>query len=236
MPFHVPNNEMIPYQSRIPNNQNFFPTQHNRYNMHFLEEINRNQPQNFPQIQGGNMTGLIPKFDKLYPMNYNRPVEMIDTLTPEQLRLKQNLGVPNINPIKEEDKKESILENNNKEDKKSNIKQEVKEDIKLEIKKEIKQENEDSDSEEAQFNNDTKNNGDNEDKDKEEENDEILSELNDSEEEAADPETDDYLLAQYEKVHRVKTKWKVIFKDAILHCNGKEMVFEKVTGELDRDW
>jgi transcription initiation factor TFIIA large subunit len=49
-------------------------------------------------------------------------------------------------------------------------------------------------------------------------------------------ETKDFLLAQYEKVHRVKNKWKCTFKDAILHINGKEYVFEKVVGELERDW
>lgn len=49
-------------------------------------------------------------------------------------------------------------------------------------------------------------------------------------------EAKDYLLAQFEKVHRVKNKWKINFKDAVLHCNGKEFVFDKVVGELDRDW
>ena len=46
----------------------------------------------------------------------------------------------------------------------------------------------------------------------------------------------DYLLAQYEKVHRVRNKWKCIFKDAILHINGKEHVFDRVNAELERDW
>ena len=48
--------------------------------------------------------------------------------------------------------------------------------------------------------------------------------------------TKDFLLAQYEKVHRVRNKWKCTFKDAILHLNGKEYVFDKVVGELERDW
>jgi len=46
----------------------------------------------------------------------------------------------------------------------------------------------------------------------------------------------DFLLAQYEKVHRVRNKWKCIFKDAILHINGKEYVFDRVNAELERDW
>ena len=49
-------------------------------------------------------------------------------------------------------------------------------------------------------------------------------------------EAKDFLLAQYEKVHRVRNKWKIGFKDAVLHFNGKEYVFDKVVGELDRDW
>jgi len=46
----------------------------------------------------------------------------------------------------------------------------------------------------------------------------------------------DFLYTQYEKVHRVRTKWKCNFKDAILQINGKEYIFEKITGELERDW
>jgi hypothetical protein len=49
-------------------------------------------------------------------------------------------------------------------------------------------------------------------------------------------EATDFLLAQYDKVHRVRNKWKCTFKDAVLHINGKEYVFERVVGELERDW
>ena len=38
------------------------------------------------------------------------------------------------------------------------------------------------------------------------------------------------------QVHRVRNKWKCTFKDAILNINGKEYIFDKVTGELERDW
>ena len=68
-----------------------------------------------------------------------------------------------------------------------------------------------------------------------EDDDETLSPLsNDSEEQEI--EAKDFLLAQYEKVHRIRNKWKITFKDAVLHFNGKEYVFDKVVGELDRDW
>lgn len=78
-------------------------------------------------------------------------------------------------------------------------------------------------------------NKDNRDPNKNEEDDESLSPLS-SESGDHETETKDFLLAQYEKVHRVRNKWKVTFKDAVLHNNGKEYVFDRVVGELDRDW
>ena len=64
--------------------------------------------------------------------------------------------------------------------------------------------------------------------------DELLSSL--SSESNEQEEAKDFLLAQYEKVHRIRNKWKIIFIDAILRLNGKEYLFDKVVGELDRDW
>lgn len=64
---------------------------------------------------------------------------------------------------------------------------------------------------------------------------EELSELS-AESNKDEIEGKDFLYAQYDKVHRVKSKWKCSFKDAILQINGKEYIFEKVTGELERDW
>ena len=46
----------------------------------------------------------------------------------------------------------------------------------------------------------------------------------------------DFLYTQYEKVHRVKSKWKCNFKDAVLQINGKEYIFDRIVGELERDW
>ena len=64
--------------------------------------------------------------------------------------------------------------------------------------------------------------------------DELLSSL--SNESNEQEEAKDFLLAQYEKVHRIRNKWKIIFIDAILRLNGNEYLFDKVVGELDRDW
>lgn len=49
-------------------------------------------------------------------------------------------------------------------------------------------------------------------------------------------EIKDFLYTKYEKVHRVKSKWKCNFKDAVLQINGKEYIFDKIVGELERDW
>lgn len=71
---------------------------------------------------------------------------------------------------------------------------------------------------------------------KEEEEEDELSSVTSDSEEYIESEAKDFLLAQYEKVHRVRNKWKCVFHDAVLHINGKEYVFERVVGELERDW
>ena len=45
-----------------------------------------------------------------------------------------------------------------------------------------------------------------------------------------------YLLAQYEKVKRVKNKWKVSLKGCIVQKDKKEYVCGKIHGELAREW
>jgi len=37
----------------------------------------------------------------------------------------------------------------------------------------------------------------------------------------------------YDKVQRVKNKWKCTLKDGVLLVNGKEYVFHKATGEYE---
>ena len=64
---------------------------------------------------------------------------------------------------------------------------------------------------------------------------EELSSLNDDSDEEQDNYSD-FLIAQYDKVHRVKGKWRINLRDVILHCENKEYIFDKVTGELIRDW
>jgi len=49
-------------------------------------------------------------------------------------------------------------------------------------------------------------------------------------------EFNDQLLAQYDKVKRVKNKWKVILKGCVVQQDNKEYICGKVHGELERDW
>ena len=71
------------------------------------------------------------------------------------------------------------------------------------------------------------------DKDKEEEEDELSSYNEDSYNEK---DFSNLLLAQYEKVKRVKNKWKVSLKGCIVQKDKKEYVCGKIHGELAREW
>jgi transcription initiation factor TFIIA large subunit len=73
---------------------------------------------------------------------------------------------------------------------------------------------------------------DEEDDDEEAEGDEELdSDLDDDDD--AEPETENFVLCQYEKVTRIKNKRKTNLKDGIMHLNGRDSVFHKATGEFD---
>jgi transcription initiation factor TFIIA large subunit len=63
-----------------------------------------------------------------------------------------------------------------------------------------------------------------------EEADSLGSELDDNDDE---PETDDLVLCQFEKVTRIKTKHKCSLKDGIMHLNGRDYHFHKATGEFE---
>lgn len=66
----------------------------------------------------------------------------------------------------------------------------------------------------------------------------INSDLDDSDEDQEEEEVDDeglghIMLCMYDKVQRVKNKWKCVLKDGVLTVNGKEYVFHKATGEYE---
>ncbi|KAL5611749.1 hypothetical protein BROUX41_000676 [Berkeleyomyces rouxiae] len=74
--------------------------------------------------------------------------------------------------------------------------------------------------------------------DDEDDEDAINSDLDDPEdpEENSDDEDDPLgpmMLCMYDKVQRVKNKWKCVLKDGVLTVNGKDYVFHKATGEYE---
>lgn len=75
-------------------------------------------------------------------------------------------------------------------------------------------------------------------KDEELDEDAINSDLDDPDDGLNDEEDDDegmghIMLCMYDKVQRVKNKWKCVMKDGVLTVNGKEYVFHKATGEYE---
>ncbi|KAJ8123364.1 hypothetical protein ONZ43_g671 [Nemania bipapillata] len=65
----------------------------------------------------------------------------------------------------------------------------------------------------------------------------INSDLDDPDENIEENEDDEeggqIMLCMYDKVQRVKNKWKCVLKDGVLNVNGKDYVFHKATGEFE---
>ncbi|KAJ3395118.1 NME NM23 member 5 [Chytriomyces hyalinus] len=65
-------------------------------------------------------------------------------------------------------------------------------------------------------------------------NDNIGSDLDSNDDDDdSDPELNDMILCQYEKVNRTKNKWKCVFKDGIVHVNGKDYLFHKASADFE---
>ncbi|KAL5229787.1 hypothetical protein ABZP36_028563 [Zizania latifolia] len=58
-------------------------------------------------------------------------------------------------------------------------------------------------------------------------------ELDDLDQGEDEPNTQHLVLAQFDKVTRTKNRWKCTLKDGIMHLNGKDVLFNKATGEFD---
>lgn len=52
-------------------------------------------------------------------------------------------------------------------------------------------------------------------------------------EDDAEPETENIVLCQFEKIARIKNKRKCNLKDGILRLNGRDYLFSKSTGECE---
>ncbi|KAI4304631.1 hypothetical protein MLD38_040111 [Melastoma candidum] len=67
--------------------------------------------------------------------------------------------------------------------------------------------------------------------------DEPLNENDDDDVDDVDEEeevnTQQLVLAQFDKVTRTKSKWKCTLKDGIMHINNKDILFNKATGEFE---
>ncbi|KAF8813899.1 transcription factor IIA, alpha/beta subunit [Phlegmacium glaucopus] len=67
----------------------------------------------------------------------------------------------------------------------------------------------------------------------------INSDLDDSDTEGEDDDEEgtagetDIVFCTYDKVARVKNKWKCTLKDGMIHVNGKDYLFQKCTGEFE---
>jgi len=46
-------------------------------------------------------------------------------------------------------------------------------------------------------------------------------------------ETDNVIVCQYDKITRIKNRWKFHLKDGVMNINGKDYLFSKATGEAD---
>lgn len=66
--------------------------------------------------------------------------------------------------------------------------------------------------------------------------DEIGSDLDDSDDEdldGADGDNEDMVLCLYDKVQRVKNKWKCVLKDGVASIDGRDYLFAKCNGEFE---
>ena len=128
---------------------------------------------------------------------------------------------------------QNYINNLNNEKNIFNIKNEMNNNSKNDIKENKNNENEDNvqDPDEKLF---------------EKEEDKKKDELQNGEEEPLSSESDknsdnekeytDHLLAQYDKVKRVKNKWKVYLKGCVVQKDKKELICGRVTGDLEREW
>ncbi|KAI9208017.1 transcription factor IIA, alpha/beta subunit-domain-containing protein [Polychytrium aggregatum] len=63
--------------------------------------------------------------------------------------------------------------------------------------------------------------------------DDIGSDLDDDDDDEDDQNSGDIILCQYEKVSRIKNKWKCILKDGVINANGKDYLFNKANGDFE---
>ncbi|KAJ3410226.1 transcription factor IIA subunit alpha [Chytridiales sp. JEL 0842] len=74
---------------------------------------------------------------------------------------------------------------------------------------------------------------DDDDDDNDDDPDNLNSDLDSSDSDDEDPDMENMILCQYEKVSRIKNKWKCVFKDGVISVDGKDYLFSKANAEFE---
>ncbi len=197
------------YSPNNNTNDNIQEYLHNRNKSFYMNNSYQNQENSLSLLPYNSMP--ISQYQVGYQFNPqfdNRQKNNINNnISANEINLESTIE-PNINNEIEQINDKNI---NNDEIKKEEAKEEIVNDPDLDVFEENKVE-------------EKKNEGD----------EEVLSAL--SEESNNEKEYKNHLLAQYEKVKRVKNKWKVTLKGCIAQKDNMEYVCGKVHGELSRDW
>ena len=197
------------YSPNNNTNDNIQEYLHNRNKSFYMNNSYQNQENSLSLLPYNSMP--ISQYQVGYQFNPqfdNRQKNNINNnISENEINLESSIE-PNINNEIEQINDKNI---NNDEIKKEEAKEEIVNDPDLDVFEENKVE-------------EKKNEGD----------EEVLSAL--SEESNNEKEYKNHLLAQYEKVKRVKNKWKVTLKGCIAQKDNMEYVCGKVHGELSRDW
>ena len=197
------------YSPNNNTNDNIQEYLHNRNKSFYMNNSYQNQENSLSLLPYNSMP--ISQYQVGYQFNPqfdNRQKNNINNnISSNEINLESSIE-PNINNEIEQINDKNI---NNDEVKKEEAKEEIVNDPDLDVFEENKVE-------------EKKNEGD----------EEVLSAL--SEESNNEKEYKNHLLAQYEKVKRVKNKWKVTLKGCIAQKDNMEYVCGKVHGELSRDW
>ncbi|KAI8913357.1 transcription factor IIA, alpha/beta subunit-domain-containing protein [Gorgonomyces haynaldii] len=64
----------------------------------------------------------------------------------------------------------------------------------------------------------------------------INSDLDDDDDDDENADLEHLILCQYEKVTRIKNKWRCVLKDGIVHVNGKDYLFNRVIRLIQGKW
>ena len=211
----------------LPQEQNFNQISYIPPNKYQNIAFNNLKNQYYPQCPEFFSPQIQSEIKQNYLNNSNIKDINIDSSYNQYLKkdlINDNNIISNINSNLEEN---NIIYNSNNKNKINNIENKENKE-----KKEKNEKNEIEDPDEYMFREQENKNDKNSKKDDNE------SELSSDSDKNSENEIDytDHLLAQYEKVKRIKNKWKVTLKGCVVQKDNKEYVCGKVHGELEREW